>query len=113
VDLAAPAGPARIARRGMRRKHYSPTRACCWSRGAPYPTGAGAATSGLCWSLASAVAKVVLDAAGCRLYAAVLYETPARLDTGGLDWIAVERHPTASTGRHPGPSRGARQNSLD
>ncbi len=68
---------------GMHPRHYQPrTALVLWSKGDATPSGRGA------WLR---LGREMPSEA--RNYAALLYEALHRLDSEGLDWIAVERPP--------------------
>jgi len=85
VELAAASAQGAHASPGMHPRHYRPaTRLYLLDRGECPPEGRGA------------LLRIGHEMPAAPIeYAAVLYETLHRLDTQGLDWIAVERPPEA------------------
>jgi len=83
VEMGASPAPGPHASPGMHPRHYRPrTPLHLLSPGEPAPAGRGA------WL------RIGREMPGDALsYAAALYETLHRLDTQGLEWIAVERPP--------------------
>jgi L-threonylcarbamoyladenylate synthase len=85
VETAAAPAQGAHASPGMHARHYRPaTRLYLLDAGEHPPEGRGA------------LLRIGYEMPATPIeYAAVLYETPHRLDAQGLDWIAVERPPEA------------------
>jgi L-threonylcarbamoyladenylate synthase len=76
---------------GMHRKHYSPATRLLVVDGAGLPPGRGA----YLWIHAPApTERSIQMPADSYAYAARLYDILHELDSGGFDWIAVERPPS-------------------
>ena len=78
---------------GMHARHYSPRTPLLLLDGAALPPGRGA----LLWiATPLACARAIRMPAEPDAYAARIYEVLHQLDAEGLDWIAVERPPSAT-----------------